>query len=225
MSRKWFLPSLQEFKLLGFFFSLPKVLDASDVSLRTSYAQWFDCLPGNWWEASLLKGKKHSDCKWAAHLQVWSRALPYLWIFLCQDGNHAPQLSKVPKEIWSYCLLANMVAKILFWCIFCWPVLFISEHCSFWVPHRTNLKLHKTTVGFKLGKLSYCFPPFTFGISSQQSTKITYMQEYLEFFLYLTSLLPLGHICLIVTSSLLQPWNIESVHCWCWSVLNLNSWF
>lgn len=119
---------------------------------------------------------------------------------------------QVPKEVWCYCLLAIVVAKVWFWCIFCWPVLFFSEHRSFWVLHRMNLKLHKTSVGFNPGKLSNCFPLFTFDIRNEQSLKISYMQEYLKFFLYLTSLLPLAHVCLIATSFLLQSWNIG--YCW-----------
>lgn len=40
------------------FFLLLNSLDALDLSLRASCTHWFDCLPGNWWEANLLKGKQ-----------------------------------------------------------------------------------------------------------------------------------------------------------------------
>jgi len=73
---------------MTFFFH--KLLDASDLSLKSSCTQCFDCLPGSWWEAIL----KENEQQLQFNLLMCSRALTCLGIFLCQNGERAPRLSR-----------------------------------------------------------------------------------------------------------------------------------
>lgn len=154
---------------------------------------------------------------------MWSRGMPYLWIFLCQDGNHAPHLSRCQRRSGATVCFPSWLLKYYFGAFFL--LTSVVHFWAFWVPHRTNLKLHKSAMGFKPGKFSYCFPPFTIGIRNQQSLKITYMQEYLDFFY--TWL----HFYLWVTFAWLSlhfscnHGILDTADCWCWSPLSLNSWF